>query len=55
MEIYVSQAVFAQVCNRPVRDRSVITGATTYVLYGVAAMFTIARFLSRNERIGGAG
>jgi hypothetical protein len=55
MDMYVAQAVFAKTCDRPVRDRSVITGATTYVLYGIAAMFTIARFLSRNEIFGGAG
>lgn len=55
MDMYMSQAVFAQVCDRPVRDRSVITGATTYVLYGIATMFTLARFLSRNEMFGGAG
>lgn len=55
MELYVAQNVFAKVCNRPVRDRSVVTGATTYVLYGIAAIFTGARFLSRNSIFGGAG
>ncbi|CZT25708.1 uncharacterized protein RCC_11377 [Ramularia collo-cygni] len=55
VEMYMSQAVFAGVCQRPVRDRSVVTGATTYTLYGIAAMFTIARFLSRNSLFGGAG
>lgn len=51
----MAQKVYATVCKVPVRDRSVVTAVTTYVLYALAALFTGARFLSRNSMFGGAG
>lgn len=54
-ELYVAQNIYAKVCNVPVRDRSVVTAVTTYVLFAIAALFVGARVLSRNEWFGGAG
>ncbi|KXT09076.1 hypothetical protein AC579_1159 [Pseudocercospora musae] len=42
-------------CHVPVRDRGTLLAAVAYTLFGIAAVFTIFRCLSRWSRLDGAG
>ncbi|KXS96224.1 hypothetical protein AC578_9631 [Pseudocercospora eumusae] len=42
-------------CNVPVRDRGTLLTAVAYTLFGIAAVFTIFRCLSRWSKLDGAG